>query len=49
MNSNPMEGSLDVPDDGKLFFVQGSEELLGHIVPVKVTKTSRGALDGEVL
>ncbi|HEY9128503.1 MAG TPA: tRNA (N6-isopentenyl adenosine(37)-C2)-methylthiotransferase MiaB [Sulfurovum sp.] len=33
-------------DDGKLFFVQGSEELLGKIVDVKVTKTSRGALDG---
>jgi len=36
-------------DDGKLFFVQGSEELLGKILPVKVIKTSRGALDGEVL
>lgn len=36
-------------DDGKLFFVQGSEELLGKIVAVKVMKTSRGALDGEVL
>ena len=33
-------------DDGKLFFVDGSEELLGKIVDVKVTKTSRGALDG---
>jgi len=33
-------------DDGKLFFVDGSEELLGQIVNVKVTKTSRGALDG---
>jgi len=33
-------------DDGKLFFVEGSEELLGRIVDVKVTKTSRGALDG---
>lgn len=33
-------------DDGKLFFVQGSEELLGKIVDVKVAKTSRGALDG---
>jgi len=33
-------------DDGKLFFVQGSEELLGKIVDVKVIKTSRGALDG---
>lgn len=36
-------------DDGKLFFVQGSEELLGKILEVKVIKTSRGALDGEVL
>jgi tRNA-2-methylthio-N6-dimethylallyladenosine synthase len=35
-------------DDGKLFFVQGSEELLGKIVKVKVTKTSRGALEGTV-
>ncbi len=33
-------------DDGKLFFVQGSEELLGKIVDVKVIKASRGALDG---
>ena len=33
-------------DDSKLFFVEGSEELLGKIVTVKVTKTSRGALDG---
>ena len=36
-------------DDGKLFFVEGSEELLGKIVEVKVTKTSRGALEGTVL
>ncbi|SFV58314.1 tRNA-i(6)A37 methylthiotransferase [hydrothermal vent metagenome] len=35
-------------DDGKLFFVEGSEELLGKIVQVKVTKTSRGALEGTV-
>ena len=35
-------------DDGKLFFVEGSEELLGKIVKVKVTKTSRGALEGTV-
>lgn len=35
-------------DDGKLFFVQGSEELLGKIVKVKVTKVSRGALEGTV-
>ena len=33
-------------DDGKLFFVEGSEELLGRVVDVKVTKTSRGALEG---
>jgi tRNA-2-methylthio-N6-dimethylallyladenosine synthase len=33
-------------DDGKLFFVEGSEDLLGRIVEVKVTKVSRGALDG---
>jgi len=33
-------------DDGKLVFVEGSEELLGQIVDVKITKTSRGALDG---
>ncbi len=33
-------------DDGKLFFIQGSEELLGKIVEVEVVKTSRGALDG---
>ena len=35
-------------DDGKLFFVEGSEELLGEIVNVKVTKVSRGALEGVV-
>ena len=35
-------------DDGKLFFVEGSEELLGKITKVKVTKTSRGALEGTV-
>jgi len=33
-------------DDGKLFFVEGSEELLGKIAKVKVTKVSRGALEG---
>jgi tRNA-2-methylthio-N6-dimethylallyladenosine synthase len=32
-------------DDGKLIFVEGSEELLGQIVDVKIVKTSRGALD----
>jgi len=36
-------------DDGKLVFVEGSEELLGKIVNVKITKTSRGALDGIVI
>jgi len=33
-------------NDGKLVFVEGSEELLGKIVDVKIVKTSRGALDG---
>ena len=36
-------------DDGKLVFVDGSEELLGAIVDVHIVKTSRGALDGEVV
>ena len=36
-------------DDGKLVFAEGSESLLGKIVDVKITKTSRGALDGIVL
>ncbi len=36
-------------DDGKLVFVEGSEELLGKIVNVKITKCSRGALDGVIL
>ena len=36
-------------DDGKLFYVEGSEELLGKILKVKVTKVSRGALNGTVL
>jgi tRNA-2-methylthio-N6-dimethylallyladenosine synthase len=36
-------------DDGKLVFVEGSEELLGKIVDVKITKASRGALDGVVV
>lgn len=35
-------------DDGKLFYVKGSEELLGKIAKVKVTKVSRGALSGIV-
>jgi tRNA-2-methylthio-N6-dimethylallyladenosine synthase len=33
-------------DDGKLVFVEGSEELLGQILNIKIIKTSRGALDG---
>ncbi|MCF6206895.1 MAG: tRNA (N6-isopentenyl adenosine(37)-C2)-methylthiotransferase MiaB [Sulfurovum sp.] len=36
-------------DDGKLVFVEGSEELLGRIVDVQITKASRGALDGVVV
>ena len=36
-------------DDGKLVFVEGSEELLGRVLNVKITKTSRGALDGIVI
>lgn len=36
-------------DDGKLFFVEGSEELLGTIRPVRVTKSSRSLLEGIVL
>jgi len=35
-------------DDGKLFFVEGSEDLLGQIKSVLVTKTSRGVLTGVV-
>jgi tRNA-2-methylthio-N6-dimethylallyladenosine synthase len=35
-------------DDGKLFYIEGSEELLGKILKVKVTKVSRGALNGTV-
>jgi tRNA-2-methylthio-N6-dimethylallyladenosine synthase len=33
-------------DDGKLFLIEGSEELLGKISPIKVTKSSRSVLDG---
>ena len=36
-------------DDGKLFFIEGSEDVLGQIKSVKVTKTSRGALNGVLL
>ncbi|HHS93089.1 MAG TPA: TRAM domain-containing protein, partial [Campylobacterales bacterium] len=35
-------------DDGKLFYVKGSEELLGEIKRVKVTEVSRGSLTGIV-
>ncbi|MDD5358851.1 MAG: tRNA (N6-isopentenyl adenosine(37)-C2)-methylthiotransferase MiaB [Sulfurovaceae bacterium] len=36
-------------DDGKLIFVGGSEELLGLIKPVLITKTSRSLLEGKVV
>ncbi|MFT7823829.1 MAG: tRNA (N6-isopentenyl adenosine(37)-C2)-methylthiotransferase MiaB [Sulfurimonas sp.] len=36
-------------DDGKLVFVEGSEELLGQIRDVRITKASRTALDGETI
>jgi tRNA-2-methylthio-N6-dimethylallyladenosine synthase len=36
-------------DDGRLVFVKGSESLLGEIRPVKITHTSRTALDGELI
>lgn len=36
-------------DDGKLVFVEGSEELLGQIKDVRITKASRTALDGEII
>ncbi len=36
-------------DDGKLVFVKGSEELLGHIVQVKIEKVSRSLLEGIVI
>ncbi|MDD3592653.1 MAG: tRNA (N6-isopentenyl adenosine(37)-C2)-methylthiotransferase MiaB [Sulfurovum sp.] len=36
-------------DDGRLIFVEGSEELLGRIRDVRITRTSRAALDGEVI
>ena len=36
-------------DDGKLVFVEGSEELLGQIRDVEITRTSRAALDGRVI
>ena len=36
-------------DDGKLVFVEGSEELLGKIVDVEIVKTSRGALDAKLV
>jgi len=36
-------------DDGKLVFVEGSEDLLGQIREVEITRTSRAALDGKVI
>lgn len=36
-------------DDGKLVFVEGSEELLGLIKPVLIAKTSRSLLEGKVV
>ena len=36
-------------DDGKLVFASGSEELLGEIVKVEISRTSRGALDAVLL
>ena len=36
-------------DDGKLIFVDGSEELLGEIKKVLITKTSRSLLEGKVI
>jgi len=36
-------------DNGKLVFIEGSEELLGKIIDVKIIKTSRGALDGIII
>lgn len=36
-------------DDGKLVFVEGSEELLGLIKPILITKTSRSLLEGKVV
>ena len=36
-------------DDGRLFTVTGSEELLGKIVPVKVTRAKRFGFEGETV
>jgi tRNA-2-methylthio-N6-dimethylallyladenosine synthase len=36
-------------DGGKLVFVDGSESLLGKIRDVRITRTSRTALDGELI
>lgn len=33
-------------DDGKLFLIEGSEELLGEIRDIRVTQTARGVLNG---
>jgi tRNA-2-methylthio-N6-dimethylallyladenosine synthase len=36
-------------DDGKLVFVDGSEEILGKISDVRIVRASRGSLDGVLL
>jgi tRNA-2-methylthio-N6-dimethylallyladenosine synthase len=36
-------------DDGRLVFAEGSEELLGKIKEVRITRTSRASLDAEVI
>jgi tRNA-2-methylthio-N6-dimethylallyladenosine synthase len=36
-------------DDGKLIFVDGSEEILGKISDVRIVRASRGSLDGVLL
>ena len=36
-------------EDGRLVSVEGSEELLGRIVPVKITKAQRRSLEGEIV
>ncbi len=36
-------------DDGKLVYAMGSEELLGQVLPVEITKVSRSLLEGRVV
>ncbi len=36
-------------EDGRLVSVEGSEELLGRIIPVRITRALRRSLEGEVL